>query len=32
VLDVHARIWQARIAAVGSLAENLASFCRDKLK
>jgi uncharacterized repeat protein (TIGR03837 family) len=32
VLDAHARTWQARIAEVGSLADNLASFCRDKLK
>ena len=31
-LERHAHVWQTRIAAVGSLADNLASFCRDKLK
>jgi uncharacterized repeat protein (TIGR03837 family) len=28
----HNRAWADRIAGIGSLAANLASFCRDKLK
>jgi uncharacterized repeat protein (TIGR03837 family) len=28
----HTRRWASRIATVGSLSSNLASFCRDKLK
>ena len=31
-LRSHARTWPGRIAAPGELAENLASFCRAKLK
>jgi hypothetical protein len=32
VLRRHTLRWAAEIAASGSLADNLASFCRDKLK
>jgi uncharacterized repeat protein (TIGR03837 family) len=32
VLAAHARAWALRLAAIGELAENLAEFCRDKLK
>jgi uncharacterized repeat protein (TIGR03837 family) len=32
VLRIHSRSWAERIAAPGDLAENLASFCRAKLK
>ena len=31
-LDQHGRHWAERVAAVGDLAENLAQFCRGKLK
>lgn len=31
-LDDHGRQWAERLAAVGDLAENLARFCRGKLK
>jgi uncharacterized repeat protein (TIGR03837 family) len=31
-LQRHTRLWADRIAGIGSLAANLASFCRDKLK
>jgi len=31
-LRAHARNWAARLVQTGSLAENLAEFCRDKLK
>jgi len=32
VLLKHARAWARQLADVGELAENLAQFCRDKLK
>jgi uncharacterized repeat protein (TIGR03837 family) len=32
VLRRHASAWAGRIAAIGDLADNLASFCLDKLK
>jgi uncharacterized repeat protein (TIGR03837 family) len=28
----YSRVWPDKLAAIGSLADNLASFCRDKLK
>ncbi|HEY0336679.1 MAG TPA: elongation factor P maturation arginine rhamnosyltransferase EarP [Burkholderiales bacterium] len=28
----HTRLWAEHVAGIGSLAANLASFCRDKLK
>ena len=28
----HTRAWAQRVAAVGELAANLATFCRDRLK
>jgi uncharacterized repeat protein (TIGR03837 family) len=31
-LERHGRYWADRVAAVGDLAENLAQFCRSKLK
>ena len=31
-LLAHGRTWARQLAAVGELAENLAQFCRDKLK
>ena len=32
VLHRHGREWAERVAAIGDLAENLAQFCRGKLK